>query len=113
MTKQKSDIEISGDNIKFSVPKSFIKKCFPYIGSALLSTGAFAGVLQLSGSTDTSVAYKGQLDLEKRIDSLEIRTLNIESVQRTMLIQLSDIKTQGSDNAKLSNQILLTLTSRR
>ena len=97
-------------DVKVEIPANTFKKIFPFILSFILSGGAIAGVNRITSEPkDYSDTI---LRLNNRCDSLESRVINIESVQRTILIQLSDIKEQGKTNAALSNQILLTLTQR-
>lgn len=97
-------------DVKVTIPANTFKKIYPFILSFILSGGTAVGVTRItapeSNYSDTI------LKLNNRCDSLESRVINIEAIQRTILIQLSDIKEQGKINAALSNQILLTLTQR-
>jgi len=99
------------DDVKVTIPANTFKKILPYVLSFLLSGGAIAGVSKITSPTEHNYTDTiGKLTL--RCDSLEYRIINIEAVQRTILIQLSDIKDQGKTNTDLSNRILLTLTQR-
>lgn len=96
--------------IQVGIPKSWLKKLIPYIITILISGGSYAGIEQLSNSpTD----YSHQIEaLQNDYTKLNNKIISVESVQSTILVQLSDIKEQTKDNADISNKILLLLSSK-
>lgn len=96
--------------IQVGIPKSWLKKLIPYIITILISGGSYAGIEQLSNSpTD----YSRQIEsLQNDYTKLNNKIISVESVQSTILVQLSDIKEQTKDNADISNKILLLLSSK-
>lgn len=99
------------ENLNVKIPKSWIKKIIPYILAFILSGGSYAGVnYAVSSEADN---YSEQInDLNIQYSDLNSRLINVEGVQKTILVQLSDIKDQGKTNQNLSNEILLILTKR-
>ena len=97
--------------IQVGIPKSWIIKLIPYIITVILSGGSFAGVNYMVTSSPEN--YEEEFTkFQTKYDNLNGRLVTVESVQRTILVQLSDIKEQTKTNSEISNKILLLLSSK-
>ena len=100
------------ESVKVSIPKAWIKKCLPYVLTALLSVSGFAGYDNLSADISRDSSYKKVLEISAKNVELESRINTLESTTRTILVQLSDIKDQNTHTQTLVENVLLKMTSR-
>ena len=96
------------DTVKVSIPKEWIKKILPYLLTAVLSVSGFAGYDNISGSNYKD-SYKQIVEMTSKQDELESRIVILESTNRTILIQLSDIKDQNIRTQALVENVLLKM----
>ena len=102
---------MSKDDIKVNIPFSTLKKIIPYVVMAVVSVLCSAGVVTVKDRGSAGDPSYGQnlVNLQDKYSTLDSRVANTESVQRTMLIQLSDIKEQMKANNDISTRILFHL----
>ena len=99
------------ESVKVSIPKQWIKKIIPYLLTVVLSVSGFAGYDNISGSNYKN-SYKQIVEMSNKQTELESRITTLESTNRTILIQLSDIKEQNKATQSLVEQVLLQMASR-
>jgi hypothetical protein len=98
------------DTVKVSIPKQWIKKIVPYVLTALLSVSGFAGYDNFTGSNyKYNDSYKQIIEISNKNIELESRITTLESTNRTILIQLSDIKDQNIRTQSLVENVLLKI----
>lgn len=97
------------ESVKVSIPKQWIKKIVPYVLTALLSVSGFAGYDNISGSNYKDNSYKQIVEMSNKNIELESRINTLESTNRTILIQLSDIKDQNIRTQALVENVLLKM----
>ena len=98
------------ESVKVSIPKQWIKKIVPYVLTALLSVSGFAGYDNISGSNyKYNDSYKQIIEISNKNIELESRVSILESTNRTILIQLSDIKDQNIRTQSLVENVLLKM----
>ena len=97
------------ESVKVSIPKEWIKKIVPYLLTVVLSVGGFAGYDNISGSNYKDDSYKQIIEIANKNIELESRITNLESTNRTILIQLSDIKDQNIRTQALVENVLLKM----
>ena len=98
------------ESVKFYIPKQWIKKIVPYVLTALLSVSGFAGYDNISGSNyKYNDSYKQIIEISNKNIELESRVSILESTNRTILIQLSDIKEQNIRTQSLVENVLLKI----
>ena len=97
------------ESVKISIPKQWIKKIVPYVLTALLSVSGFAGYDNISGSNYKDNSYKQIVEMSNKQTELESRITTLESTNRTILIQLSDIKDQNIRTQALVENVLLKM----
>jgi len=98
------------DTVKVSIPKQWIKKIVPYVLTALLSVSGFAGYDNISGSNyKYNDSYKQIIEISNKNIELESRVSILESTNRTILVQLSDIKEQNIRTQSLVENVLLKM----
>ena len=97
------------ESVKVSIPKQWIKKIVPYVLTALLSVSGFAGYDNISGSNYKDNSYKQIVEMSNKQTELESRVSILESTNRTILIQLSDIKDQNIRTQALVENVLLKM----
>lgn len=101
---------MKNEDVKISIPKSWFKKALPFILTAVLSSSGVAGFETVTRGTSD---YSKQIErMQVQYDSLSFRLGNAESVNQTILIQLSDIKDQNKSTQQLVEQVLLQMASR-
>lgn len=96
------------ESVKVSIPKEWIKKIIPYLLTVVLSVSGFAGYDNISGSNYKD-SYKQIVEMASKQAELESRVSILESTNRTILVQLSDIKDQNIRTQALVNSILLKM----
>ena len=96
------------ESVKVSIPKEWIKKILPYLLTVVLSVSGFAGYDNISGSNYKD-SYKQIVEISSKQAELESRVSILESTNRTILVQLSDIKEQNIRTQALVNSILLKM----
>lgn len=99
------------ESVKVSIPKQWIKKIVPYVLTALLSVSGFAGYDNISGSNYKDDSYKQIVEMSNKQTELESRITTLESTNRTILIQLSDIKEQNIRTQSLVENVLLKMAN--
>jgi len=97
------------ESVKVSIPKEWIKKIIPYLLTVVLSVGGFAGYDNFSGSNYKDDSYKQIIEIANKNIELESRVSILESTNRTILIQLSDIKEQNIRTQSLVENVLLKM----
>jgi len=97
------------ESVKVSIPKQWIKKIVPYVLTALLSVSGVAGYDNISGSNYKDNSYKQIIEISNKNIELESRITTLESTNRTILIQLSDIKDQNIRTQSLVENVLLKM----
>ena len=97
------------ESVKISIPKQWIKKIVPYVLTALLSVSGFAGYDNISGSNYKDNSYKQIVEMSNKQTELESRINTLESTNRTILVQLSDIKDQNIRIQALVENVLLKM----
>ena len=98
------------DTVKVSIPKQWIKKIVPYVLTALLSVSGFAGYDNFTGSNyKYNDSYKQIIEISNKNIELESRVSILESTNRTILVQLSDIKDQNIRTQSLVENVLLKI----
>jgi len=97
------------ESVKVSIPKEWIKKIIPYLLTVVLSVSGFAGYDNISGSNYKDDSYKQIVEISSKQAELESRVSILESTNRTILVQLSDIKEQNIRTQALVNSILLKM----
>ena len=96
------------ETVKVSIPKEWIKKIIPYLLTVVLSVSGFAGYDNISGSNYKD-SYKQIVEMASKQSELESRINTLESTNRTILIQLSDIKDQNIRTQALVENVLLKM----
>ena len=96
------------ESVKVSIPKEWIKKIIPYLLTVVLSVSGFAGYDNISGS-NYKESYKRIVEMTSKQADLESRIVTLESTNRTILIQLSDIKAQNIRTQDLVEKILFKM----
>ena len=96
------------ESVKVSIPKEWIKKIIPYLLTVVLSVSGFAGYDNISGSNYKD-SYKQIVEMANKQTELESRVSILESTNRTILIQLSDIKDQNIRTQALVENVLLKM----
>ena len=96
------------ESVKVSIPKEWIKKIIPYLLTVVLSVSGFAGYDNISGS-NYKESYKRIVEMSNKQTELESRVSILESTNRTILIQLSDIKDQNIRTQALVENVLLKM----
>ena len=96
------------ESVKVSIPKEWIKKIVPYLLTVVLSVSGFAGYDNISGSNYKD-SYKQIVEMSNKQTELESRILTLESTNRTILVQLSDIKDQNIRIQALVENVLLKM----
>jgi hypothetical protein len=96
------------ESVKVSIPKQWIKKIIPYLLTVVLSVSGFAGYDNISGSNYKN-SYKQIVEMSNKQTELESRITTLESTNRTILIQLSDIKDQNIRTQSLVENVLLKM----
>ena len=97
------------ESVKVSIPKEWIKKIIPYLLTVVLSVSGFAGYDNISGSNYKDDSYKQIVEISSKQAELESRVSILESTNRTILIQLSDIKNQNIRTQDLAEKILFKM----
>ena len=98
------------ESVKISIPKQWIKKIVPYVLTALLSVSGFAGYDNFAGSNyKYNDSYKQIVEMSNKQTELESRVSILESTNRTILVQLSDIKDQNIRTQALVENVLLKM----
>ena len=97
------------ESVKVSIPKEWIKKILPYLLTVVLSVSGFAGYDNISGSNYKDNSYKQIIEMSNKQTELESRITTLESTNRTILIQLSDIKDQNIRTQALVENVLLKM----
>ena len=97
------------ESVKVSIPKQWIKKIFPFVLTSILSVSGFAGYDNISGSNYKDNSYKQIVEISNKNIELESRVSILESTNRTILIQLSDIKEQNIRTQSLVENVLLKM----
>jgi len=97
------------ESVKVSIPKQWIKKIVPYLLTVVLSVSGFAGYDNISGSNYKDNSYKQIVEMSNKQTELESRVSILESTNRTILIQLSDIKDQNIRTQSLVENVLLKM----
>ncbi len=97
------------ESVKVSIPKQWIKKILPYLLTVVLSVSGFAGYDNISGSNYKDNSYKQIVEMANKQTELESRVSILESTNRTILIQLSDIKNQNIRTQALVENVLLKM----
>ena len=97
------------ESVKVSIPKEWIKKIVPYLLTVVLSVSGFAGYDNISGSNYKDNSYKQIVEMTSKQAELESRIVTLESTNRTILVQLSDIKDQNIRIQALVENVLLKM----
>ena len=97
------------ESVKVSIPKEWIKKIIPYLLTVVLSVSGFAGYDNISGSNYKDNSYKQIVEMTSKQAELESRIVTLESTNRTILVQLSDIKDQNIRIQALVENVLLKM----
>lgn len=100
------------ESVKVSIPKEWIKKIVPYLLTVVLSVSGFAGYDIFSNDSSKDKTYQKIIEMTNKSIELESRISILESTNRTILVQLSDIKEQNKATQSLIERVLLQMASR-
>ena len=100
------------ESVKVSIPKEWIKKIFPFVLTSILSVSGFASYDIFSNDSSKDKTYQKIIEMTNKSIELESRISILESTNRTILVQLSDIKEQNKATQSLIEQVLLQMASR-
>lgn len=100
------------NNVKISIPKVWfqgrvLKKALPFILTAILSSSGVAGFETV---TRDGTNYTKQIEeMSTKYEALNSRLGNAESINQSILVQLSDIKDQNIRTQALVENVLLKM----